>query len=202
MSLRTRGFSLLEIMVSMTLALVVFGLTVSFLVSGFRYSGRFSAQGEIQQQLAAAFSRMEMELRTGTVTGLSTASDGQGVILSTVALEDLTSSGAARWSDHAVVFVWDKATEKLWSKTWPPKPPVLAFVFDPVNLTPVPSSDLRAIADATNGTEKILAIGVQLFQVTSPPTSPLSITLRASRNYNGGSVRFELTRTVAMRNHT
>jgi len=181
----------------MGLALLLMGMSMAFLIPALRHSARSSAQGEIQQQLIVAVNQLEGDLRSTVVPGLSLDKGSWGGVLSMIYLADLSSTGQARWSDHARVYCWDSATERLWSKTGVPQPPL---TLDPLHLTPLPIAELKGLLDTPNGSERMLGTGVQAFTVKEPLTSPVEITLRAGRAFNGGQVQFELTRHIAMRN--
>lgn len=210
-----RGFTIPEVLVAAALLGLLTTLFVWFLVPALRMSAQGAARADLQQMAVLGTNRIAADLQDTAVGGVSilpravTDPTNDPVVLAMVPIEDVDTEGRRLWRDELVVYLWDRAQQRLYRKTWPPAPPASLSV-DPLP-TNRPSSftaaDLLSLAATPNGTERSVATGVVHFDVlhaggAGPLTQPLTVEIGIEQDIPGQETdeRFDFVKTVTLRN--
>jgi prepilin-type N-terminal cleavage/methylation domain-containing protein len=199
----TRGFTLVEVLVSLVLLAGMTWLVVMFLIPTLRITARGSTQVTLQQQGVLALTRMAADLQKTTPQGLSRSPTAMGI----VTIADVSGQRALVWEQSMRVYFWDPATRRLARRTWPPDAttePVLAFSS---SLPPVATEEQLAAICALPP-DIILAAGVRQFEIDYPGRpgpfqQPLTLSLVLEQKAVSGQQveTFSCRRTVYLRNH-
>ncbi len=111
---RSRGLTVPETLVAISLFAVVGTLLVGILIRTMRISARESVYLELEQSCHFLLQRVERDLTHSGVSGISylETSDASGV--ATNRIEDVTSEGTLAWSGEQTFYYWLKNDKTLW----------------------------------------------------------------------------------------
>ena len=175
-----KGFSLLELILSMTLASLLLTLFVQVLVPIARGTVSTSDKAEVEALASMTLDKLARDLRGTAAAGVSTAEDPVGDVRRVLAIHpllDLGTDGRQIWDSRLVVWWWNASTGKLLRRVCGAAP-----TDRPLRLSGV---DLYALAVASPETRTI-AIHVADFKLEglagSVVPSSLNLKLRLQRN--------------------
>ncbi|MGE0492092.1 MAG: hypothetical protein AB7S38_22955 [Vulcanimicrobiota bacterium] len=117
-----RAFTLAEIVIAATLALLVLGLAAGYLMPALRASTRSATRVELDQRAVIALSRLVREAESTSPAGLSLRSTDP-VCVAVNPLEEVRPNGDLIWSESYVIFYFDRARGQLLRRQWPPGDP-------------------------------------------------------------------------------
>ncbi len=200
------GFTLVEVMVAGSVALLLLGLLVRFLVPAMRYTAEGNIRVDMQQQALIALNQMTAELQRSAPSGISFRATAP-VALGIVAIDDIDGAGRPVWDNQALVYHFDSTSQTLVKETYPPANPDLGKTFlisRPTDFTP---NELANLAGTANGSEKTLARGVIGFLVGDSDPTPglqppivLELQLEKEVPHTAKRASVTMTRRVFLRN--
>lgn len=157
-----RGFSLAELLVGASLALVLSVLLFQALVAAIRLTSRSSERSKAQLEATVVWNRLLRDLQASEFSQLLIVDlptpPGQGLLLPM--LEGITASGAREWSKNRVLLHWDRPSKELRRRL------VVQPVVDPA----APLAGLLALIQAPAGpTERVLSNCLKSFQAALTP---------------------------------
>ena len=111
---RTRGLTVPETLVAISLFAVVGTLLVGLLIRTMRISARESVYLELEQSCHFLLQKVERDLTQSGVSGISylQTPDTSGVAANRI--EDVTSEGTLAWSGEQTFYYWLKNERTLW----------------------------------------------------------------------------------------
>ena len=122
--------TVLELLITMTVVLVVTGLTALLLQSTSRAALRTTMRTEMQQQALVAIQRLVTDLRRSCCAGVSIRSGAAPVALAICPLSQpdlragsqtgVLNNGELLWSDFYQIYWYDASAQKLIYREWPP----------------------------------------------------------------------------------
>ncbi len=198
--------TVLELLITMTVVLVVTGLTALLLQSTSRAALRTTMRTEMQQQALVAIQRLVTDLRRSCCAGVSIRSGAAPVALAICPLSQpdlragsqtgVLNNGELLWSDFYQIYWYDASAQKLIYREWPPGNPVATAeeldVTKPRRLTP---GRIAEILNAPLGRHLTLMTGVTGFEISYPPggsdllmVQPVSLKVTLQRKGNTGHV--------------
>lgn len=216
-----RAFTLLELLVTMTLLTLVVALGLAFLLPVLRASTRGTLRVEMEQQATVAMNRLVTDLRRTSVSGLSLRSgpDPVAVAACPVSGPDLRAGqpgpvqpdGTVVWSDFFILYSWTAAEAKLKRREWPPGAPspgpLETSILNPRHLS---ADRMAEILAQPAPREIVLATGVKSFEIVPAPggtdtlvMQPVAFKLVLERKGNTGHEKpeqFTMIRTLYLRN--
>jgi hypothetical protein len=194
--LKSRGLTLLEVLVTAALALLIGGLILQFIMDLFRTSARATTHDGLQSRATILLSRLSSELSQATLPSLALKPDA----VAFTRLLTLTGTGQRVWEEKSRVYSWESESKTLWFQECPPLPAGLTLVYTPTRPPHISDLALERIADPTNGTMTPLSDGVTNFVLTQEgDVIRLTLALEAPAHDNRVE-RFELRKTVGLRN--
>lgn len=211
---RLRGFSLVEILVSIALLSLVTGLFVAFLFPSMKHSAQGTARADLQQMAVMALDRIQKDLLESGTRGISTIprkdADPRNdpVVVAAIPISDVGADSQPVWAERVVVYYWDDEAQRLFRREWPPGPPEeLTTALETARPRALPYGDMRALALQRNGKETSVANDVVDFDVSDADpgpgvTSPLVLTITVERGVTQQEKPETVTmeRTVTLRN--
>lgn len=211
---RARGFSLVEILVSVALLSLVTGLFVAFLFPTMKHSAQGTARADLQQMAVMALDRIQRDLLESGTRGISTIPRAEAeprndpVVVAAIPIQDVGADAQPLWAQRVVVYWWDEEARRLSRREWPPEPPTeLSVTLDPSRPRTLPYADLRALALQRNGKEASVANDVVDFDVTDADpgpgvASPVVVRMTVERGVNQQEEPESVTmeRSVTLRN--
>ncbi len=110
-----RGFTLIEVLVGGTLALMVLGVILQLVVSSADVSSKGTRRVDLQQKALLLNSRLERDMRLTAINGFAIAPGAQGSMLSIHPRKNDFSTIA--WEDHTLFYELNGG--RLWAKKLP-----------------------------------------------------------------------------------
>ncbi|MHB2017607.1 MAG: PilW family protein [Candidatus Xenobia bacterium] len=194
-----RGFTLVEVLVASTLALLVMGMAFMLLVPAMHAFARGSAQSQTQSDLLIALSRLDADLESGSPEGIAFVSSGTQSVLAIQPMDRPAPDGTPQWQAQMIVFTWLQSRQALYRQVWTNLPNGLPL--QPTSPTKLTSEQLSLLPPGPTAVK--LAEGVTAFTIDAGLPSdrglsgPLILGLTVQRS-PGQSL--SLTRSVGMRN--
>ena len=115
-----RGFTLIEILVASSIALLLLGVIVNLVVQSTRISIKGANQVELQQRAMMVGDRLANDLRTTTGAGLG-ALDNAGEKFITIHPRQ-AQVGPVSWQEKVVVYAWNSPNLQTYSFSLNPPP--------------------------------------------------------------------------------
>lgn len=205
--MRTRGYTLLEVLVAMVLGLLVLALGLALYQFSVKEWSRLSTRIELQQMAATVLNRLAADARDSTPGGVSELPEGTALGL--VRLEDVGSDGVQIWEERLIVYSWSASERKLWRRNRPNedpkgKGPKLKLKKNHPGKLPPPL--MKLVAGERSDTDQLVASDVILFQADlagdpETPAQPLTVRIGLEKAIlHARPERFELERDVFLRN--
>lgn len=111
----SKGFTLVEALVSGGLVLLVLGIGYRFLVPLMKMQVRGGERAELQQRAALIFEDLRADMIASTTSGISLWQSSEEVLLGIHGAENVAQDGTLVWRDWAVVYSWQK-TDGTWRR--------------------------------------------------------------------------------------
>ncbi|MBI3926023.1 MAG: prepilin-type N-terminal cleavage/methylation domain-containing protein [Armatimonadetes bacterium] len=159
-----RGWTLIELLIASTVAMLLLTMVVWFLVPAMRFSIEGTAKVELQESAVMALNKMIADLQLSPASGISISTDPPAVAINRI--EQIDANGSPQYEDKLRVYWYDSGRQQLTLEEYPPDPPGLGLTFVAGRPTKITSLDLQQIAQQTNNQERFLAGNVQSFSVT------------------------------------
>lgn len=197
---------MLELLITMTVVLVVTGLTALLLQSTSRAALRTTMRTEMQQQALVAIQRLVTDLRRSCCAGVSIRSGAPPLAIAICPLSQpglqagslpgVTNSGELRWSEFFQIYSYDASAQTLNYREWPPGNPVPTNAeTDPIRPRRLTSGRLAEILNVPAGGKLTLITGMTGFEISYPPggsdllmVQPVSLKVTLQRKGNTGHV--------------
>ena len=111
---RSRGLTVPETLVAISLFAVVGTLLVGLLIRTMRISARESVYLELEQSCHFLLQKVERDLTQSGVSGISYLQTPDTSGVATNRIEDVTSEGTLAWSGEQTFYYWLKNERTLW----------------------------------------------------------------------------------------
>lgn len=158
--MRSRGYTLSELLVVLVLFLILLGILYQVLVPAFEVSIQASVRRELQQAAGVIMGRLEQEFEAAASNSVSFDQE----ILGFQSLVDVEPTrGLQLWDQEVTVYFRDPAEQTLVRLTTP-----AADSNRPVRLTP---AQLAAATTTHPPSRRVLGRGVRVFSVVAPPST-------------------------------
>lgn len=166
-SIEARGFTLVEILIGSTVALLLLGVIADLLVNSTRVSVKGANQVELQQRAMIVGDRLANDLRTTTGGGLGVLPDGTDRTFVTIHPRK-PEVGQVAWLPKIVVYAWSK-------------PDLIVFHYElspaPTDAFCPPLSTLTGLSDsARKVTQQVGGVTGFDFVVETGPLAKFSMT--------------------------
>lgn len=179
---RTRGLTLLEALVALSLTALIAVVVVSFLIPSLRRTAAGARKAALQSDATACLERISRELQTTGSAGLSLAPSAVGL----VPIVGTTPLGTLVWSDRMHLFFFSNGTvlRKVVDE---------GLAFDPSRPPRLGPDELEALCTPEGATR--LASHVESF-TTNQALDPLQLHITVAE----ADQRFKYSRAVSLRN--
>ena len=207
---RTKGFTLVELLVAFALLGLLALMFVWFIVPTMRMASLGTTRVDIQQMAVLACNRIAAELLDTSPSGVSLYSRAQAdpaadpVVVAIVPLRDIDESGHRVWENRVSVYFWQRSTGKLLLRHYPPGPPG-ALTVNPLPVdrpTQFPTVDLLALANASaqavNVANKVVSFDVT--RVTGRRAYAVDMSIEEGVSGKQQAERFDYKKVVSLRN--
>lgn len=203
------GFGLVEALIAGALALLLLGLLHRFLVPVMQANARTSVKVHLRQQATVSLDKFTGDMTASsahTVSYLAKDPDDPNspIVVALTRLDSVTSTGTPLYQDYLTVYVWKPDKRQLIQKRCPPEPPNLKDAPSISRAVALSPEELQQLAATDNGTERILAGEVTLFDPFPdwPVSSPAKLRIRLEKDVPGRTAPevLELERVVRFRN--
>ena len=194
--MKRRAVTLLELLITMTIVLVVTGLTALLLSSTSRAALRITMRSEMQQQALTAMQRMITDLRRSCCSGVAIRSGAAPLAVAICPLKGsgVLNNGELLWSDVFQIYWYDSNAKTLNCREWPPGNPAASSeemdITKPRRLAP---GRIAGIVNAPAGRQLTLITGLTAFEISYPPggsdalmIQPVTFKLTLERKGNTG----------------
>ncbi|MBN9418877.1 hypothetical protein ABS71_16160 [bacterium SCN 62-11] len=194
--MKRRGVTLLELLITMTIVLVVTGLTALLLSSTSRAALRITMRSEMQQQALTAMQRLLTDLRRSCCSGVAIRSGAAPVAVAICPLKGsgVLNNGELSWSDIFQIYWYDGSAKTLNCREWPPGAPAATLeeldITKPRRLAP---GRIAAILNVPAARQFTLVTGLTSFEISYPPggsdvlmIQPVTFKLTLERKGNTG----------------
>lgn len=189
-------------MVAATLTLLLLGLCFSFLIPALRHSRHGAVQAELQQMATLSMRKLVDDIEKTNYSGISLRQDP--VVLAIHPLVDVTPGGRRVYADSLIVYFYDSDNQVLKRRSWPPEPPAgiphpgteagMRLSADQLQMFPGESPGARNMANSLAEFE-ITHAGIGGFLQL-----PLTVRMVTESGSGQARERFELVRTITLRN--
>lgn len=204
-----RGMSLIEVLVTLPLVLLLFGLVFNLLIPSFRLVGESSIKAELQQLAQLSTNQMVAELGQTPPAGVSLSIPPNSLSPMIMATNPILSAdpttGSPTFAPKLILFYNDPLTQNLY-RAQTPQPAPVGLTFSPLSPLQVTSLTLQSLLTASYPGTKKLAHHVETFLVQKEPTTGgevYRIELTLSQELAGTTRKGEAKqiRKVFLRNH-
>jgi prepilin-type N-terminal cleavage/methylation domain-containing protein len=214
-----RGFTIVEVLVAASIALLVLGVAFALLRPALQRFSQGRTRAELQRQAETTLDRLEIDLRLALAATASVGTGTDPTILGLVRAQDITPQGAQVWEKGVETYIYDPVQQQLrrseWTPDAPPSLPVttnsLLGAVAPVCLL---DAELRQLAPPRGASvlmcQNLVTFDVQVGTPPGPPSpsvhmaSPvlLHLVLQASSSASSTPEQYEVKRSVWFRNKT
>jgi hypothetical protein len=202
--MKRRGVTVLELMITLTIVLVVTGLSALLLSSTSRAALRTTMRTEMQQQALVAVQRLITDLRRSCCSGVGIRSGSAPLAVAICPLSQpglragsqsgVLNNGELLWSDFYQIYSYDAGARTLNYREWPPGNPVPSAdeldITKPRRLAP---GRIAEILNVPAGRQLTLVTGLAAFEIRYPPggsdalmIQPVTFKLTLERRGNTG----------------
>lgn len=207
--MRSRGFTIVEVLVALPIVLLLLGLIYEFLIPNFRLMSESSIKAELQQLAQLSTNQIAAELNSTAPTGVSLqipASPAAPMIVATNPIFSVDpTSGRPTYESKLVLFYNEPLNQCLFRKETP-QPPPSGLSFNAIGPVQVPGTTLTSLAGSTYPGTKKIAHHVDSFLVQKEATTGgevYRVELVLKQNLDGTSrvAEANFVRKVFLRNH-
>jgi type II secretory pathway pseudopilin PulG len=204
-----RAMSIIEILVTLPLVVMLFGLIFNLLVPSFQLVTESSIKAELQQLAQISTNQMVAELGQTPPSGVSLAippnSLSPMIMATNPILSADPSTGSPTFKPFLVLFYNDPLTKNLYRKDTP-QPAPGGLTFSPLAPLQVNNVQLESLATSSYPNTKKLAHHVETFLIQKEPTTGgevYRIELLLSQELSGTTRKGEALqiRKIFLRNH-
>jgi prepilin-type N-terminal cleavage/methylation domain-containing protein len=210
---RSRGYTLIEIMLAVGLFGFIMAVAIGYLVPSLHYSMRTSLRAEEEQQAVIALNRLVADSLTTAPSGFSPSSTAP-LAVGICPLASVQADGTQVWSSSFIIYWYDASSGCLLRRQWPPGGPLpTAQELDtttPRKLLPARLAQIVAVPATPAQHEIVMARSVQSFNIIYPYpgtddllVQPVQFKLVLTRSGNTGQQTPETltyVRSVFVRN--
>lgn len=205
---RAKGFTLLEVLIMATVALLILSLLAQLFIVAVRRTHDGRMRVELQQQGLVVLRQLHKDIEKTSARTMA-VNLGDPYVLALTPVEAVTATGSVLWKEEIVSYVHSPASKILHRETYPPQAPVFSEILSPFTPYLPTSGELGAQASTDSGQERILSRYVEEFSLTdrsggttSFREQPLILHLKLRRTLSTSdrTADFTIDRRYTLRN--
>lgn len=159
------AFTLAEALIAALLLSLLLGVLVQLVLplgGALRSASHLVA---FQQSAAILMDRLRKDSTATPDSAILSRAQPAGRTVCLQPVERMSADGAQVFSAQLILYVWRVSDGRVMRKTWPPSPPQLTRLPQPGSLFLPSEAELDQMIATRNGSEKVLAIELEGFQV-------------------------------------
>ncbi len=203
-----KGFSLVEVLIMATVALIILAVLAELFILALRRTHDGRIKVEMQQEALVVLRHFEKDLEITSARTMA-ATTGPPYVLALTPIAAVTATGSVLWKEEIVSYVHVPADRTLHRETYPPKAPAFADILSPFTPYLPTQTELNSQGTTASGVERILSRHVEEFSVTDRngattnfQEQPLLLHLKLRRTLSSSdrTADFTIDRRYTLRN--